>query len=247
MARFDMDAFYTAIMYQGLGSTNDRHLEDTFVTLFRTRDIRGMGLRDASMAMWTTLLQNADTQALALDLLDLVPEYGCWQDMFKMPSEAWSRMLDIVQAQICKDEVNMTEGGKVSLLAKWMPREGQPMATYCVSRLVPGRMFTGTRMKLYRKRIARLNRYLNPVEVNMCANKWDQIKPSDIPNKAMAKYKKAFLNELVKKEGLRYPNSEVRMACREHFQKHVSNTQSTVNMDTRYDLVRERVKKFMDT
>ena len=245
MARFDMDAFYRTIIYQGLGSTNDIHLEDTFVTLFRTRDIRGMGLRDASMAMWTTLLQNTDTQPLALDLLDLIPEYGCWQDIFKMPSEAWPRMLDIVQAQIWKDEANMAEGGKVSLLAKWMPREGQPMATYCASRLVPGRMFAGTRMKLYRKRVARLNKYLNPVEVNMCANKWDQIEPNKVPHKAMSKYRKAFLNEMVDKEGLRHPNLEVRMACRQHFQEHVSKPTVNLNTDTRYDLVRERVKNFM--
>lgn len=241
------DATVVQLVSDVLRDQSPNTLESIFVLLFQTRDIRGMGLRDTSMAMWTTLLQNKDTQALTLDLLDLIPEYGCWQDIFKMPHVAWSRMLDIVHAQICSDEVNMTEGGKVSLLAKWMPREGQPMASYCASRLVPGQMLTGTRMKLYRKRITRLNKYLNTVEINMCANKWDHIEPAKVPNKAMKKYKKAFLNELVKKECLRYPNSEARMACREHFQQYVFNIQPTVNMDTRYDLVRERVKAFMDT
>ena len=186
------EATVTQLVLEALRSTT---LEEIFVLLFQTRDIRGKGLRDASMAMWATLLANESTRPLALDLLDLVPEYGCWQDMFKMPPEAWPRVLDIVVSQIYKDELALAEGSKVSLLAKWLPREGQPMATYCAARLVPGRMFLGTQMKLYRKRIATLNRAINTVEVKMCANDWQTIEPAKVPYNAMRKYRKAFLNE----------------------------------------------------
>ena len=186
------EATVTQLVLEALRSTT---LEEIFVLLFQTRDIRGKGLRDASMAMWATLLANESTRPLALDLLDLVPEYGCWQDMFKMPPEAWPRVLDIVVSQIYKDELALAEGSKVSLLAKWLPREGQPMATYCAARLVPGRMFLGTQMKHYRKRIATLNRAINTVEVKMCANDWQTIEPAKVPYNAIRKYRKAFLNE----------------------------------------------------
>jgi hypothetical protein len=217
-----------------LKSSQSRTLEDLFVLLFQTRDIRGgKGERDAAMAMWEALLNNERTRALALDLLDLVPEYGCWQDLFKMSSITWSRVLAIVKKQFLKDELGVCNGGGASLLAKWMPREGQPMATFCASTLVPGQMFQGARMKQYRKRLAALNKAIKTVEIKMCANDWETIEPAKVPGRAIKKYTKAFLNELGTKtkgerapEGLRHPYSEVRMACREHFQEHFSNAAS---------------------
>ena len=83
-----------------LKDIQSRTLEDLFVLVFQTRDIRGgKGERAAAMAMWSALLTNDVTKPLALDLLDLVPEYGCWQDLFKMDSIAWSRVLVIVKKQ----------------------------------------------------------------------------------------------------------------------------------------------------
>jgi len=275
MARFDMGAFYENIMCQELAkpvpisalsnslvrgvseatisqlvsevlkNQSPNTLEELFVVLFETRDIRGKGIRDASMAMWSALLSNESTRALALDLLDLVPIYGCWQDMFKMPSQAWPRVLDIVVSQIYKDEMALSQGGKVSLLAKWMPREGKPMATYCAGKLVPGRMFLGARMKLYRQRISRLNKYLNTVEINMCANDWSTIEPANVPYNAIRKYRKAFLNERTNVPNLRYPDSEARMACRQRFQDYSPCLIKTTVSDPTYDLVRERVRNFL--
>lgn len=253
------EATVSQLVSEALRDQSPNTLEEIFVLLFQTRDIRGKGVRDASMAMWAALLANESTRPLALDLLDLVPEYGCWQDMFKMPPEAWSRMLDIVEAQIHKDELALAEGSKVSLLAKWLPREGKPMATYCAARLVPGRMFLGTQMKLYRKRIATLNRAINTVEVKMCANDWQTIEPAKVPYNAIRKYRKAFLNEHGTKtkgegfaasqqsenprNGLRYPDSD-RMACRVHFQEYSPILKTTVSDTRRYDLVRDRVRNF---
>lgn len=209
-------------------------LQDIFVLLFQTRDVRGgKGERAAAMAMWDMLLNNEGTKDLALDLLDLVPEYGCWQDLFKMPSVAWSRVLELVESQILKDEQALCDGSKLSLLAKWMPREGQPMATFCASKLVHGQMFSGTRMKLYRKRLARLNRAIDTVEIKMCGKTWANIDPAKVPGRAVNKYTKAFLNELGTKgkgkraeEGIRHPFSEDRMECRDSFKEHFSKAAS---------------------
>ena len=245
---------------EALKSSSSRQtLEDIFVLLFQTRDIRGgKGERDASMAMWNALLTCEETKALALNLMDLIPHYGCWQDMFKLPSVAWPRMLDIMEKQFQADELAACDGtSKVSLLAKWMPREGQPMVHYCAARLVPGPMFSGTRMKLYRKRVAALNRLIQTVEVKMCSttDEWSSIDPSRVPGRAVKKYTKAFLNEIgtTKKgervrSGLRHPNSEDRMACREHFQNYFSEaatgTVKAKGADTLFP--HEVVKKAMD-
>ena len=133
------------------------------------------------------------------------------------------------------------------------------MVHYCAARLVPGPMFSGTRMKLYRKRVAALNRLIQTVEVKMCSTTdettWSSIDPSRVPGRAMKKYTRAFLNELGTKRkdervrsGLRNPNSEDRMACREHFQNYFSEaaagTVKAKGADTLFP--HEVVKKAMD-
>jgi hypothetical protein len=227
-------------------------IEDLLVLAFQTRDIRGgKGERDASKYIFEALLRNPKTSALALNLLDLVPEYGCWQDLFKLPHEHIARVKQIVATQFAKDEAAIAAyeramanevagwGGeekpqkpKVSLLAKWLPREGQPGVIEMVCELVHGTMLHGTRMKLYRKRVSAVNKFLQTVEVQMCAKDWEEIVPGSVPGRAVKKYVKAFLNEkgttrkgeTAPKGVLRHPGDPVRMACREHFQEHFSKT-----------------------
>jgi hypothetical protein len=227
-------------------------LEDLIVLAFQTRDIRGgKGERDASKAIFEALLNHAIVRPLILDLLDLVPEYGCWQDLFKLPREALTRVRQLVVQQLVEDETAITVyqseqarnvegwGGeekpvkpKVSLLAKWLPREGQPNVIDFVTALVPGTMFHGSRMKIYRQRVSAVNKFLQTVEVQMCAKDWEEIVPGSVPGRAVKKYVKAFLNEkgttrkgeVAPKGVLRHPDDPVRMACREHFQEHFSKS-----------------------
>ena len=57
--------------------------EDTFVLAFQTRDIRGgKGERALFQMMFATAMKVKPHLALAV--LDLVPEYGCWRDVFSM-------------------------------------------------------------------------------------------------------------------------------------------------------------------
>jgi hypothetical protein len=237
-----------------LSMTSEPHLiEDLLVLAFQTRDIRGgKGERDASKHIFEALLRNPKTTAIALNLLDLVPEYGCWQDLFKLPHAHIARVKQIVATQFAKDEeeiayyngeINVrTSAGwggeekvkkpKVSLLAKWLPREGQPGVIDMVCALVPGTMMHGTRMKHYRKRVSAVNKFLQTVEVQMCANDWEEIVPGSVPGRAVKKYVKAFLNEkgtttkhgVAPKGVLRHPDDPVRMACRQHFQEHFTKT-----------------------
>jgi len=192
-------------------------IEELLVLAFQTRDVRGgKGERDASKYIFEYLLMEPKTKEVTLDLLDLFAEYGCWQDLFKMANhETYPRIKQIVKEQFAKDEAAIYAykwaaqasevagwGGeekakkpKVSLLAKWLPREGQPGVIEMVCTLVPGTMFHGTRMKLYRKKVAAVNKFLQTVEVKMCAGDWEEIEPGTVPGRAVKKYVKAFLNE----------------------------------------------------
>jgi hypothetical protein len=143
-----------------------------------------------------------------------------------------TRIKQIVCAQFIKDEAALVRraGGDpdtpISLLAKWIPREGHPMAIHIIVSLVPGQMFHGTRVKLYRKRVSALNRALGTLEIKMCANEWDAITMSDVPLLARKKYANAF-------------NKVSRMgACQQV-------TTPLPRDPSRYNLVRERVRKIL--
>jgi len=221
-------------------------LENLVVLAFQTRDVRGgKGERDVSRYMFECLLECAVTKDMASSLLDLISEYGCWQDLFKL-SQKMPSILPAVKAivaqQFAKDEaviksyeVSTDEAEKkpsVSLLAKWLPREGQSGVIEMATTLVPGKMFHGTRMKLYRKRVAAVNKFLQTVEVLMCSNQWDKIEPTCVPGRAAKNYVKAFLNEYVspmkkKKKAaakLRHPDDPLRMECRKNFQVYNAKT-----------------------
>lgn len=208
-------------------------IEDLLVLAFQTRDIRGgKGERLASEYLFKCLLSSEITRELTLSLLDLVPEYGSWRDLFSLGiSYCGSKLVDLVEKQFLSDELAMVESGKLSLLAKWMPREGHHDVSSFVVRLVPGVMYGPTRMKYYRKRVSRLNKALNTVEIKMCANNWNQIDPKIVPARAMKKYTRAFLNEAGTRRkgervrtGLRYPDNIDRMECREAFQAYFQAT-----------------------
>ena len=220
-------------------------LEDLFVLAFQTRDVRGgKGEREAFRLFYDALLQNPKTKAIAMDLLDLVPEYGSWRDLFieaVVPSlpyqsdpEMRERIVEIVQAQWLKDQTAATQEKPISLMAKWMPRENRNkyLAGLLAGRLFPsatGSSQYSSQMRLYRKAVASLNRQIQTTEIAMSGGNWEAIEPSKVPGRCLQKHMKAFLNEEgTTKKGeqpprghpLRHPDDAGRMACRQHFQDH---------------------------
>ena len=212
---------------------------------FQTRDVRGgKGEREAFRLFYDALLSNPKTCPIAMDLLDLVPEYGSWRDLFieaVVPSlpyqsepEMRERIVEIVKAQWSKDQVAAVQEKPISLMAKWMPRENRNkyLAGLLAGRLFPDR--TGPtqysmQMRLYRKAVASLNRRIETTEIAMSGGHWEAIEPSKVPGRCLQKHMKAFLNEVgTTKKGehpprghpLRHPEDPGRMACREHFQEH---------------------------
>jgi hypothetical protein len=66
-----------------LAAGRDDFTRDLLVLLFQTRDVRGgKGERDLALHMMCAVLQ--ERPQWATSLVKLVPEYGCWGDLWKL-------------------------------------------------------------------------------------------------------------------------------------------------------------------
>ena len=196
-------------------------IEDVIVMAFQTRDIRGgKGERQLFKQMLSIFFKNMPL--LTLSLLDLIPEYGCWDDLFslKEPRQI-ERVLEITVEQLLNDSAT-EEGGKISLCAKWAPREDRQgdLAKLLAKKIFPGEQNLSRRLKAYRKLVVGLNKRLQTTEIKMCEQHFAAIEPGKVPGRCLQKHMKAFLNEPIKRGSLRHPDDEDRIECRKHFQEH---------------------------
>lgn len=205
--------------------------KDLFVMAFQTRDVRGgKGEKKLFYNFFLSLLRH--DREVALKLLPLIPEYGCWRDMWEimnMLPEIEHDILSIVlniwnkDTEYCKNG----EAPKMSLLAKWLPREGSGtypgMAQKMAKALYPNETSDRKRMIQYRKAVSAMNNALKTVEINMCGRSWAEIRPEAVPGRCLKNHRRAFLNqnreatEPILRDDLRFPDSEDRNTCRRHF------------------------------
>jgi hypothetical protein len=207
-------------------------MRDAFVMAFQTRDVRGGKGERRLFQNFISTLYDQDKEVVQ-KMLKLVPEYGCWRDMWeiiKAIPELETDILNIVKEQFVEDLVKCHSGqqSKMSLLSKWLPRENS--GTYPgLARKISAftHVFEDSerkRLVKYRKDTSMMNRALKTVEINMCGKSWRDIKPEAVPGRCLKIHNKAFLNEPVKLhtgKSLRFPENEDRMECRKHFQEFV--------------------------
>ena len=201
-------------------------LKDVFVMAFQTRDVRGgKGERVVAYEMLKALLENKEYSSLASDILDLLPEYGCWRDLFVLAqTHATLRVLDITEQQFHKDQATLA-GGKVSLMAKHAPREDKYPELYkaLANKLFAAEPKYSRRLKALRQSLSAMNRVAHTVEIHMCSKQFAEIKPEEVPGRALQKYTKAFLNQ---PSTYRHPLhsrplvDKDRVECAEHFSEH---------------------------
>lgn len=196
-------------------------LADAFVLTFHSRNIRGgKGERDLFYTMFAALESKYSEEVKKV--LDLVPHYGSWRDIFELAERDTMvpEVYTLAMTQLQRDEATPA-GESISLLGKWAPREGSLLDKY--AKALAALMFSGKPdyRRRYRKLIVSLNRRLDTVETHMCGGTWATIKPATVPGRAGKLYAKALLNESKSGEReLRHPESEDRMACRDHFKEH---------------------------
>jgi hypothetical protein len=197
--------------------------EDTIVLAFQTRDVRGgKGERKLFYQMVELLLKQRPH--LMKGLLNLIPEYGCWRDLYTEElRDCRQEIEDLVIQQLKKDSFDGPVGS-ISLCAKWAPREGKntEAAKAMAAKLFPSEPRLSQRLKAYRKLVADLNRLIDTTEIKMCSQHFADIDPAKVPGVCLAKHMKAFLNQPLKGHGLRHPDDPDRNACREHFQQHMA-------------------------
>ena len=220
--------------------------EDLFVLMFYTRDIRGgKGERKLFYDLFDIL--NRALPLVSIEALKLVPQYGCWRDLFEMacnvPSDSPLRLkvIELAIEQVIKDESQnkdfftpdhpffspQAEKPSLSLVAKWLPRESskklkvKALAAQLAVAMNPD---SPSPKAVYRKRVSALNSVIKTLEITMCNGLWSDIKPSSVPQVALKKYAKGFLNQPVEKYGRKFPSLEPdRIVCADNFLSHLEN------------------------
>lgn len=152
--------------------------------LFYLRDIRGgQGERQLfrNCLKWVA----ESYPKISKQLVQYVPEYGRFDDLFVLDIEAF---IDLVKEQLEQDK--MAEAP--SLLAKWLPSENASS--------VKSKQFARAFQKLlslnskdYRKMLSGLRAKIKLVEQQMSKKEWSVIDYSKVPSQAQLKYTKAFL------------------------------------------------------
>jgi hypothetical protein len=218
-----------------VASGDEQQLRDLAVMIFQTRDVRGgKGEKKLFQHLMSSLAIYAPS--LAQTLVSLIPEYGCWKDLWSLWISAPSlqKAIDgLVKQQFATDQ----ESERPSLLAKWLPREGSKQDAGCLAKHFAALLFPLSqprdRLRTYRKVCAFLNKKIDTNEVKMCGKTWADINPDHVPGRLMKRCKLAFFNQKEVKLGgrrrsvshviERYPGVEDRVTCAKNFKEHLED------------------------
>lgn len=219
MLNRDLEKSYIEKYVSKIFKEGDREkIIDLFVMAFQTRDVRGgKGERTLFHHFISVLYKHAPK--LVQSLIPLIPEYGCWRDMWeivKVVPELENIIFEYTKEVFGED--NKKENN-LSLLGKWLPREnsktypglGKKLSTYLFPYKSQKKCLTH-----YRKAVSDLNRKLATTEINMCNGTWKDIVPEKVPGRSLKIHNKAFLN-IKKNKEVRYPENSDRIECRENF------------------------------
>lgn len=173
--------------------------KSTFKLIFQLRDCRGgKGERRAFQWCIEWLIEH-NMEKLIIANLKNIPEFGSFKDLVNLMDNDDDRFRNVISEiyniwmdQLTIDLNDMNEGKSVSLAAKWFPKEGRSFdKKHHSAKKLADKMNISTRV-LRKKFLVPLNKYLNTVEVKMCAREWESIKYNQVPSIAMKNLKKAF-------------------------------------------------------
>ncbi len=166
--------------------------------IFFARDIRGgLGERRVFRTVMTYLA--AHEPASVMKNIEYFGEYGRYDDLLSLMGTACEKaMLEYVGKQFAGDMEALASGGKVSLLAKWLPSVNASNAdTVAMAKKIARSMKMSDRD--YRKALAELRAKIRIIENNLRERDYS-FDYSKQPSKAMFKYRAAFMRN----DGERY-------------------------------------------
>ena len=159
---------------------------------FYARDIRGgLGERQTFRTL-LVYMANHHPEALRQNM-DLIGVYGRYDDMYcligtPLENEMWAAMKN----QFEEDRANMEKGCAISLLAKWIKTaDASSDATRKLGILTAQKL--GYSVYEFKRLVRAMRKQIGVVETLMSAGRWDEIKYSAVPSRAMMIYRKAFL------------------------------------------------------
>jgi len=159
---------------------------------FYARDVRG-GLGERQT--FRTLLRFMATyhsEALRPNM-DLIGVYGRYDDLYcligtPMEDAMWAAM----KRQFEEDLRNLQEGNAISLLAKWIKTaDASSVNTRKLGILTAQKL--GYTVYEFKRLVRAMRRQIGIVEALMSAGRWDEIRYSAVPSRAMMIYRNAFM------------------------------------------------------
>lgn len=160
--------------------------------VFYARDIRG-GLGERK-TFRTLIRYIADKHPEALrQNLDLIGVFGRYDDLYELigtqlEEDMWAAM----KKQFEEDLKNLADGNAISLLAKWIKTaDASSQATRKLGILTAQKL--GYPVYNFKRIVRSMRKQIGVVESLMSSGKWDEIKYSEVPSRAMMVYRKAFM------------------------------------------------------
>ena len=159
---------------------------------FYARDVRG-GLGERQT--FRTILEymaKYHPEALRPNL-DLIGVYGRYDDMYSligtpMEDEMWAAM----KKQFEEDRLNLQAGNAISLLAKWIKTADASSANTRRLGILTAQKL-GYSVYEFKRLVRAMRRRIGIVEALMSAGRWDEIRYSAVPSRAMMIYRNAFM------------------------------------------------------
>lgn len=169
---------------------------ETIKTTFYARDIRGdeevQGLGERRV--FRILLKYCalhHPEAIRPNL-DLIGVYGRYDDLYELvgtplEKEMWIAM----KKQFEEDLENMAKGNAISLLAKWIKTaDASSPKTRALGKLTAQKL--GYDIYNFKRIVRAMRKQIGIVETLMSTGRWDEIKYSEVPSRAMLIYRNAF-------------------------------------------------------
>jgi hypothetical protein len=218
---------------------SDQDKMDAVVLAFQTRAIRGgKGERDLARHMLEAIYAQRAVvgQEAVLATLDLVPEYGYWEDINRLAQLGHVGLEDacvkLISSQFVKDETSLagaSDAGvspKLSLVARHMPREkGNKAADVLLAKKLARFLSPGDAKanEKYRKRLVAVTKALGVAETFMSAKDWSSLNPATMPGRCLKTHIKALLNQPVTgKHGRKVVLADPdRVTCAAKFSEHL--------------------------
>lgn len=160
--------------------------------VFYARDIReGLGERKTFR---TLLKYMAEMHPNALrPNLDLIGVFGRYDDLYcligtPLENDMWVAM----KKQFEEDLDNLNKGNAISLLAKWIKTaDASSKETRKLGILTAQKL--GYLVYNFKRILRSMRKHIGVVESIMSANRWNEIKYSEVPSRAMMIYRNAFM------------------------------------------------------